>query len=191
VKELYKGCQVFFSPLLYQPEFLLIGFNPGGGYFKWHGKIVENFEPMQALEYYLNNHSLGEQTKSLFEMAGRAKNLEKSTVKINFFPWATDNVADFKDLMKMLPSDLSSKLFHLCRTWTKNLIEIIQPNTVICEGFKAFDEVQILFPDKIEVYKEENLKSCKSSSGLKILGYKRNQGSIVNKQDVSKYIELN
>jgi hypothetical protein len=186
VKELYKGCQILFSPLLYQPEFLLIGFNPGGGYFKWHGQIVEEFDPMQALEYYLNNHRLGEQTKSLFEMAGRAKDLEKSTVKINIYPWATDNVADFKGLMKMLPSDLSSKLFHLSRTWTKNLIEIIQPNTVICEGFKAFDEVQILFPDKIEVYKEENLKSCKSSSGLKILAYKRNQGSIIGK----KYLNL-
>ena len=40
IKDLYKGCQVLFSPLLHQPKYLLIGFNPGGGYHKWHGKIV-------------------------------------------------------------------------------------------------------------------------------------------------------
>jgi hypothetical protein len=189
-KELFKGTHVLFSPLLYQPEFLLIGFNPGGGYFKWHGKIVENFEPMQALEYYLNKHRLGEQTKSLFAMAGRTKDLEKSTVKINFYPWATDNVADFKELMKLLPSDLSSKLFHLSRVWIKSLIEIIQPKTIICEGFKALEEVQVLYPDKIEICTEENLRSFQTSSGPKILGYRRNQGSILNKQITSRHMEL-
>ncbi len=115
IKELYKGCQILFSPLINNPKYLLIGFNPGGGYAKWHDKIAEEFEPMQALEYYLNKHSLGEQTKSLFEMAGKEKDLEESSVKINFYPWATNNIADFNELMKLLPSDLSSKLFHLSR----------------------------------------------------------------------------
>ncbi|MFV8226576.1 hypothetical protein [Christiangramia aquimixticola] len=186
VKEIYKGTHVLFSPLLYQPEFLLIGFNPGGGYYKWHGKIVENFEPMQALEYYLNKHRLGEQTKGLFAMAGRTQDLERSTVKINFYPWATDNIADFKELMKLLPSDLSSKLFHLSRVWTKTIIELFQPKTIICEGFKAFEEVQVLFPNKIEASTEENFRSFQTSSGLRIIGYKRNQGSILNKEVISE-----
>ena len=76
IEELYKGCQVLFSPLIYQPEFLLIGFNPGGGYYKWHGKIVEAIRSYAALEYYLNKHSLGEQTKSLFSLAGKENELE-------------------------------------------------------------------------------------------------------------------
>jgi hypothetical protein len=189
VQELYKGCQVLFSPLLNQPEFLLIGFNPGGGYYKWHGQIVEEFEPMQALEYYLNKHSLGEQTKSLFEMAGQAKDLERSTVKINFYPWATDNVADFKELMKLLPSDLSSKLFQLTRFWIKSLIEIIQPKTIICEGFKALEEVQVLFPEKIDICLEENLSSFQIIDGLKVYGYKRNQASIIGKEVLANSIK--
>jgi hypothetical protein len=189
VKELYKGCQVLFSPLLYQPEFLLIGFNPGGGYYKWHGHIVEEFEPMQALEYYLNKHSLGEQTKSLFEMAGRAKDLERSTVKINFYPWATDNIADFKELMKLLPSDLSSKLFHLSRVWTKTIIELIQPKIIICEGFNAFEEGQVLFQDKINICMEENVRSFQTLNGLGVMGYKRNQGSIIDKKSMSVNIK--
>ncbi|MGA9589984.1 MAG: hypothetical protein WBV11_09165, partial [Salegentibacter sp.] len=58
IHSLYKGGQLLFSPLIEQPQILLIGFNPGGGYYNWHGKIVEKFEPMQALEYYLNSHPL-------------------------------------------------------------------------------------------------------------------------------------
>ena len=189
VKELYKGCQVLFSPLLHRPKYLLIGFNPGGGYFNWHGKIAEEFEPMPALEYYLNKHNLGEQTKNLFSQAGIEKELECSTVKINFYPWATDNVADFTKLMKLLPADLSAKLFHLSRVWTKSLIETIQPEAVICEGFKAFDELQVLFPDKTKISQEENFKSFQTLNGLRIFGYKRNQGSILCKADISNSIK--
>jgi len=189
IKELYKGCQILFSPLIKKPEFLLIGFNPGGGYAKWHGKIAQEFEPMQALEYYLNKHSLGEQTKSLFSMAGKEKELEESTVKINFYPWATINVADFKEFMKLLPSDLSSKLFNLSRVWTKALIDSIQPKYIICEGFKALDEMQVLFPERSDNYKTENLRSFQTLSGLKVLGYKRNQGSILDKQTIALSIK--
>ena len=182
IKTLYKGCQLLFSPLIHKPKFLLIGFNPGGGYAKWHGKIVEEFGPMQALEYYLNKHSLGEQTKSLFAMAGKEKDLENSTVKINFYPWATDNVKNFDELMKLLPSDLSSKLFNLSRVWTRTLIESIQPDTIICEGFKAFDEVQVLFPEKYKQEKSDFHKSFLIDQETLVLGYKRNQGGILNKQ---------
>jgi len=40
-------------------EILLIGLTPGVGYFKSQGCIAENFEPMLAMEYYVNKHSLG------------------------------------------------------------------------------------------------------------------------------------
>ncbi len=90
IKSLYKGCQLLFSRLIHKPKILLIGFNPGGGYFKHHGSIAENFEPMQALEYYLNKHSLGEQTKDLFRQAGREEDLKHQTVKTNFYFWATE-----------------------------------------------------------------------------------------------------
>lgn len=188
IKELYKGCQILFSPLIHKPEFFLIGFNPGGGYYKWHGQIVEEFQPMQALEYYLNEHSLGEQTKSLFAMAGKEDKLQNSSVKINFYPWATNNVADFNELMQLLPKPLSADLFQYSRVWTKRIIEILKPETIVCEGFKAFDEVQVLFPDTTKISHEENFKSFQTLNGLRIFGYKRNQGSILNKGAISEYI---
>lgn len=176
IQSLYKGCQLLFSPLLQRPKILLIGFNPGGGYYNWHGKIVEEFQPMKALEYYLNTHPLAEQTKSLFRRAGREEDLQHYTVKTNFYYWATDNVADFKRLLKILLEELSRKVFHMARVWTKLLIDDIQPELIIAEGFKAFDKIEVLFPEKLEEKINEVYKSFTTPKGLRVLGYKRNQG---------------
>ena len=39
----YRGTQILYSPLRYKPKFLLIGINPGPGYFNKYGKNVEKF----------------------------------------------------------------------------------------------------------------------------------------------------
>jgi hypothetical protein len=191
IQSLYKGCQLLFSPLIQQPKILLIGFNPGSGYFNWHGKIVEEFQPMKALEYYLNTHPLAEQTKSLFRDAGREEDLQHYAIKTNFYYWATDNVADFNRLMQLLPEELSKKIFHMARVWTKQLIDDIQPELIIAEGFKAFDEIEVLFSEKKDFEKEENLRYFEIPGGTKVLGYKRNQGSIIGKKEVIGAINAN
>lgn len=184
IKSLHKGCQLLFSPLLERPKILLVGFNPGGGYYNWHGKIVEEIQPLQALEYYLNSHPLAEQTKSLFRQAGREEDLQYHTVKTNFYYWATDNVADFNQLLKLLPEELNRRIFHQARVWTKQLINGLRPEMIIAEGFKAYDEIAVLFPEKLEEEKNESYKSFLTPEGKKVLGYKRNQGNILNKDKV-------
>jgi|TARA_R100000501_G_C2615954_1_gene109555 hypothetical protein len=191
IQSLYKGCQLLFSPLIQRPKILLIGFNSGGGYFNWHGEIVEEFQPMKALEYYLNTHPLAEQTKSLFSQAGREEDLQHYTVKTNFYYWATDNVADFNRLMQLLPEELSRKVFHMARVWTKQLLDALQPKLIIAEGFKAFDEIEVLFPEKVGFEKEESLRYFEIPGGTKVLGYKRNQGSIIGKKEVKGAINAN
>ena len=184
IKSLYKGCQLLFSPLIEQPKILLIGFNPGGGYFKHHGFVAENFKPMPAMEYYLNKHSLGEQTKDLFRQAGREEDLKHHTVKTNFYFWATDNVADFNRLMMLLPDELSQKIFYQARVWTRQIIEGLQPEMIVAEGFKAYEEIAVLFPKKLQEEKTESVRSFVTPDGLKMLGYKRNQGSIIGKEEI-------
>ena len=190
ITSLYKGCQLLFSPLLDCPKILLIGFNPGGGYFDWHGRIVEEFQPLQKLEYYLNTHPLGEQTKDLFRQAGREEELQYYTVKTNFYYWATDNIADFNRLLKILPEELSQSIFHQARVWTKQLIENLQPEILIAEGFKAYDELAVLFPQKLQEKNSESVKSFSTPEGLKVLGYKRNQGSIIGKEGIVNAINI-
>ena len=185
INSLYKGCQLLFSPLFDRPKILLFGFNPGGGYYSWHGRIVEEFQPLQELEYYLNSHPLGEQTKTLFREAGREEDLRYHTAKTNFYYWATDNVADFNRLLKFLPEELSQKIFHQARVWTKQLIDGMRPEMIIAEGLKAYEELAVLFPQRLQEESSEIVRSFETPEGVRVLGYKRNQGSIMNKTDVS------
>lgn len=190
IRSLYKGCQLLFSPLLTRPKILLIGFDPGGGYYKWHGKIVEEFQPLQALEYYLNFHPLGEQTKSLFQQAGREEDLQYHAVKTNFYYWATDNVADFNRLLKILPEELSKRIFHQARVWAKQLIENLQPEMIIAEGFKVYDELAVLFPHNLQEESSATVRSFVTPQGLKVLGYRRNQGSIISKGNIAEKLKI-
>jgi len=139
---------------------------------------------MQALEYYLNKHSLGEQTKDLFRLAEREEDLSINTVKTNFYYWATDNVADFNKLMLLLPDELSQKIFHQARVWTKQMIDGLQPEMIVAEGFKAYDEIAVLFPQKLQEESSESVRSFMTQESVKVLGYKRNQGSIIGKEEI-------
>jgi len=60
IKELYKGCQIYFSPLIKNPDLMLIGINPGSGFYKANRTIVQKFEP---LEKYGEGYDLAQEIK--------------------------------------------------------------------------------------------------------------------------------
>ena len=70
--------------------------------------------------------------------------------------------------------------------WTKQLIHGLQPEMIIAEGFKAYEEIAVLFPEKMEEENNGFYKSFTTPEGLRVLGYKRNQGSIVSKNNIIK-----
>jgi len=48
-KKYFKGVQILFSPLHFKPKIMLIGINPGSGYFDWHGeKPVKHYKPQKV-----------------------------------------------------------------------------------------------------------------------------------------------
>jgi hypothetical protein len=188
IAELYKGCQIWYSPILVKPKILLIGFNPGAGYFNWEGKVVEQFEPLTDLEYYLSEHALANQTKKLFQLMDKEAVLRNNTVKINFYFFATSDVSDFKKLTKLLPKEISIQLFHLARVWTKQIIEHLEPELILCEGVAAFNEVTPLFENKFAHEKSEFHEQFKTEK-LSVFAYKRNQGSIIDKEKVASILK--
>lgn len=90
--------------------------------------------------------------------------------------------------MNLLPDELSRKIFHMARVWTKQLLDAKQPKLIIAEVFKAFDELEVLFPKKVKFERGDSFKSFRIPEGLEILGNKRNQSSILNKQLITEYI---
>mgnify|MGYP003408439532 CR=1 FL=1 len=189
IKNLYKGCQILFSPLFVCPKVLLIGFNPGAGFYNSEKRIVENFEAMSKLEYYLSEHSLANQTKKLFFEMGNESILQEETLKINFYFFATSNVSDFKKLIKLLPETLKKELFHQARIWTKKLIDIINPEIILCEGAGSFAEVSALYFNKINLDENTFYRQFITEDNKVVFGYYRNQGSILNKIEVANVLK--
>lgn len=183
ITSLYKGCQIWFSPIIEKPKVLLIGFNPGAGFFNWEGRIVEQFEPLTALEYYLSDHTLANQTKKLFQIMENEDILKHQTVKSNFYFFATSNVSDFKKLTKLLPQEITNEIFHLGRIWTKQIIDTLKPNLILCEGMATFNEVSVLFDNKVNFEKSKNHQQFQTAETT-VFAYKRNQGSIIEKNQI-------
>ena len=77
---LCKGFSIWFSELTYNPNFLLIGINPGAGYFNNTGiKYREiDLEPSDVFEYGEYGGILAEETIDVFKEANRFEDLEKS-----------------------------------------------------------------------------------------------------------------
>ena len=91
VADLYKGSQVLFSPYKKYPEILLLGINPGPGYYNENNCCVDKFNPLKKLKYLEYDYKLAVDTKFAFEQAGLSNILMAKTVKSNIYYTATKN----------------------------------------------------------------------------------------------------
>ena len=150
----FAGTQIMFSQLealdKNKPKILLLGINPGWGYWQKNNVIVGKFDEQKELEYKDGEYDLAKNIKSFFIDYCKMEDLFKTNVlKSNFFYFATENFSEYKALTKKLleieefkncaNSILKQKeknpLFCLAKRWTKALIEdIIKPDIIICDG---------------------------------------------------------
>ena len=143
LKELYKGCQIYFSPLVKNPDLMLIGINPGSGFYKANkNQIVQKFEP---LEKYEEGYDLAQEVKcGVFRHFGR-EDIFNSTFKTNVYFFATDNVDRLKCLLKLFPEDFRIEVKEKSIKWLKEFITLISPKLILCEGHTAFDYVKSFY----------------------------------------------
>ena len=185
---LFKGWKVFYSPLIYKPKVLFIGINPGGGE---EGEYDPEHKDKGELEYLHYNYVLASETKEVFEMAGKYEALYNSA-KINYYYLATVNEKDIYKITDYLgrhsKDDIGEQLIVNARKWTKSLIEIMEPEVIICEGTKAYSLVTDLFLEGIHM-KEDAEYIYVDEIGANIIGYKRISFSrIKDKVKLSKII---
>jgi uracil-DNA glycosylase len=180
VDKYWKGIQVLFSPLIYKPKVMFIGINPGAGFFNWKKQPVKRFNPLINNEYYCSDYRLAQQTQKLFELSDLGKEELKNTVKTNCFFFATNNQ---KELFQMLSHLKSKDVYAKSARWTDQLVDLVQPEIIICEGKSAFNEF----------IKNKNVYSTMRSDNVlyttlgnkKVLGYKRNFSNISNIEEVA------
>ena len=198
IEAYHKGWRVFFSPVFHNPKVLLIGINPGGGqagvedYEFWDESYL--FEYVNPEE---NNYALARETNAVFAEAGLTEILQHSTVKTNFFFLSTTELADLYQITTFLGRGsntnqefLGDKFFRKSYQWTKHLIDIIQPEVIVCEGKEAYKNVTDLYPEFGEYdWQGECGYTVVPSQKLVIIGYNRRGSRILDKVGLAKLLE--
>lgn len=184
----YKGSQVLFSPFIENPTILLMGINPGSGYYKQtKGERVAQFLPLDKLEYFTNDYTLAKETRNAFEKAGLLHLLVNSTVKSNVYYTATDNTSTLWALVSSLCSEKVNDPETAALEWTRRLVKVIAPKVVICEGCVAFQEFSKAITGKKKYFRGS--KTTKQQVGdYTVLAYSRKINSGI--ADTKAFVQL-
>jgi hypothetical protein len=192
ILELYLGNRIFFSNIIENPIIYLLGINPGGGI------IGDDFEPLSKLEYVdeeclKNGYRLAEETREVFNRINRMDILENSTFKTNVFFTTTKRQSDIYKITDFLGRGgeelLGDQVFNNAYKWTKELIEIINPKIIICEGNQAYED--LCYSINIDYYNNRIKSDCIkiSHNGCIIIAYKRRWSNIKNKLELASLLE--
>lgn len=186
LKKYFKGIQVFFSPLIHKPKFMFIGINPGAGFFNNEGNQTNNVKrlsPMQFNDYVGQQYKLAQETRELFKLAGISDTDLKNSVKSNYYFLSTTNANDLFSLLSHLKEH---KIYNKSKKWINQLIDIIEPEFIICEGKTVFDK---LTEDRNCKVSEINGTFYTEFGNIIVIGYKRMFSNILNKKEVAKVLK--
>ena len=179
----YKGIQIMFSPLIIRPKVMFIGINPGAGFFNTNNRHVKRFSPLENSEYLKGEYRLAQQTRKLFDKAGLTSEDLKNSVKSNCFFFATKNE---KELHQFLSHLKPTKVYNKSEKWIDDLVNLIKPSIIICEGKSAFS--RFVKNKNCEINDNENVLYTKWND-IKIIGYKRNFSNILGINNVAKRLK--
>jgi hypothetical protein len=185
--ELMKGFEVWDSPVFFNPKIMFMGINPGTG--NPNIKVAINTDGMEEISYlhYKDgdnhyNYPLANTTYKILYGLGysheQARTLLSKSVKTNFFFIATATVADIQACFRKVSKELLDEYMPWQYNAINELIEIIAPEIIICEGVKAYDHVlDGMYPeDKSFPLGEETLYF--ETPKVKVAGYRRNFSTI-------------
>ncbi|CAN5134224.1 hypothetical protein BH09BAC6_BH09BAC6_31940 [soil metagenome] len=164
-----KGTRILFSGLTYQPKFMFIGINPGGG-----GPVANNeprkkqYEKQKVLAYSVKTvmYPLAINTRKLFKKA-KCEQYLQTAVKSNCFFFATRKETE---LYQMISHIKHLGVYSKANDWISRLINAVEPEIIICEGKSAFDRITGIY--KCEGTWADGVGYA-NNNGTHIIGYKR------------------
>lgn len=157
--KLYKGTQIFFSPVKKNPQILFLGINPGAGGFKYTQKPVYKFEPQEQMEYVSEEFNLSDDWKYVFGHSyykDNPKSLHRPDIlenacKTNCFFFATKDSADLKKLIRLSGKYFGAELVEKSKDWTRRIVRLLEPKIIICEGKQAFVYFENFLRPELEI----------------------------------------
>jgi len=127
-----RGFRVFYSPVHFSPELMIIGHNPNAD-----DKLFcreEDIQIPEVHEYFHHDSRIARKMKYLFEGIEKDDWLEKS-VKLNLIFFGSENEAQWEALEK----DIRIELELFCFRKVHDIINTLKPRYIVTEGLKVFD----------------------------------------------------
>jgi uracil-DNA glycosylase len=186
IEGLTFGWKIFYSPIIINAKILFIGINPGTGDagepFTYYD---EEYEVLEYIDTNRNKYTLARNTVKIFDEMN-LPNLLNEAVKINTKFYSTKGVSELHKFEKYLLKKhltLYNRLVFFNKKWIRDIIEIINPVIIICEGREAFDYMDNLYDDidnwtQTLDYNSNKICGCfkRKSDGMYLFGYSRQQG---------------
>ena len=192
LNQIYKGCQVFYSPFIKKPKLMIIGINPGSGYYKSQGKIVQKFEP---IDNYNEGGVLFEELRYMIFKEMNKQDIFLSSFITNAYYFATEKSSDLNNFLKLLPEDLRSELKQKSTQWLKYLISTVSPKIILCTGHQAFDIVKSFYAEDMVISINKGHVLEAKIDSIPVIACKRMFSTIVKKplliQKLTEYLNEN
>ena len=196
----FLGYRIFFGQFIVNPKILFLGFNPGTGKNNSSIHLIDTM-PAGISEYYNESYMLVNNAKKVFEAIGKShwiyeddQNDNEYNTKFNLFYLITKDIPTFNNILSKLSIELRTDFYKLSYKWTKDLIELIKPKYIYCEGIEVFRKFgEFISVRTIETKIEGVEMAIIEDSDIKVFGIARNRSNYVNRKGVidllSKEIE--
>jgi hypothetical protein len=185
LKNIYKGCIIYLSPLFENPEILFFGINPGDGYYRDSGKIIQSFDPQTT-----QNHE-GIPMFLDFEDSCRKINkghLIRNVVKTNRYFFATHNSKELDDFFALLPQEFRYEVLYKQEEWTRMLINELSPKLIIAGGKSIWERFNKLYPNPECVEESKNIKVLRINN-IPLIAYQRKFNKMVGKKEFIQFLD--
>jgi len=164
-----SGYAIFYSPVVDNPELLIMGYNPGGDEGDFSSIPMT---PPAEHDYICGNYKMANRMRYIFESANMLENLQNS-VKMNLIFFRTKSAST----VKQLPAENVT----FCYSQTKKIIDSLAPKTILVEGLETFDKlIGLLGVKRMKEHKnirKKTLMRYSTYNGIKVLGIPHPSGS--------------
>jgi len=195
-KKLYGGFYIWDSKFIENPKIMFVGINPGNGNPNNNGSItIKPEEQMSYLEYLDGenlSYTLARETVEAFELSGYSRTelrelFNDKSVKTNLYYLITSNENDIANCLNQVENNGYDNYKNQSKDWTNDLINILKPKVLICEGKSVFNH----FKDNnsnTDFKWENDCGSFKLNDDTIVIGYSRRFSNIRNKNGLSELI---
>jgi hypothetical protein len=196
-KSLYNGFYVWDSKFIERPKIMFIGINPGDGDPNNNGGIVTSPRTMMSYNEFLDGenptYTLARETVDIFKDLGYTEPeihelFENETVKTNLYFIITSKQSKIQNCLGAIGKHEEFEIFSKNRI--KELIEIINPKYVICEGKRVMEQLKHFYDiQEFNWLENSGFLRIKNSDRI-IFGYSRRPFKQNNIIDIHGFAEM-